>query len=207
VLLKHTDEGYLDGSRSDALSRVNEREMMPNTPSFVAMPMLADMVSRDWWAVYGQGVESIENLVYVNEHAGFTGNRDRDVTAMRKAWERYGDDLPEKPSDVETRLWTMHAAEGDEAEHAVVYTGVTGRVRDGIREDERQAENESRTWYVAMTRATTGLHIVRDAFEMTVGDFEGMVPDDLEPKAAAAARERRRARREGDGPGEGTAAD
>ncbi|ELZ14447.1 DNA/RNA helicase, superfamily I [Natrinema thermotolerans DSM 11552] len=205
VLLKHTDEGYLDVSRSDALERVNEREMEQNRLSRVTMPVLADMVSREWWAVYGQGVESIENLVYLNARAGFTGNRDRDVTAMRAAWDRYGDDLPETPSDVETRLWTLHAAKGDEAEHAVVYTGVTGKVRDGVREDERQAANESRTWYVGMTRATDGLHIVRDAFDMTCDNFE-VVPGDLEPEAVKAARERRRERREGDGPGEGTAA-
>lgn len=203
VILLHTDERHLAVSRSHALQDIALKEA-ENDYTVEMQDLVAWVEPATWWSVYGQGRESIENLVYVTGDHGFTGHRNRDVTAMQRAWDRYDAEFPALQG-VKTKLWTFHAAKGDEARHAVVYTGVTGRVRDSVREDEEEAENESRTWYVAMTRATDGLHIVRDAFDVTCDDYQ-VVPDDLEPVAAAAARDRRSARRDDGGETGGEAA-
>lgn len=188
VIVQHTDERHLTESRRDVLEQIALKEV-ENTYT-VPLDWLEMHVESTWWSVYGQGVESVENLVYLTDGHGFTGKRRRDVIAMKRAWHRYDGAFPVL-DDVKTRVWTIHAAKGDEAEHAAVYTGVTGRVRDGVRGDEEQAANESRTWYVGLTRASEGLHIVRDAFRMTCDDFR-VLPGDLERKAAEAACERRR---------------
>jgi len=194
VILQHSDERHLAVSRSEALEDVSSKELEDTYT--VGLEELDAWVETTWWTVYGQGEESIENLVYVTSDHGFAGNRSRDVTAMESAWGRYDGEFPALQG-VETKLWTFHAAKGDEASHAVVYTGVTGRVRDGVREDEEQAANESRTWFVALTRASEGLHIVRDVFDVTCDNFRVM-PSDLEHEAIAAANDRQAERRDAD---------
>jgi len=52
-----------------------------------------------------------------------------------------------------------------------------------MEESDDLRENEARTWYVALTRASNRVHIVRDGWEWT----EPYLPDDLEPLAAEAA--------------------
>ena len=194
VILQHSDERHLAVSRSDALEDISWEEMKNNHT--VGLEELDAWVETTWWSVYGQGREAIENLVYVDDPHGFTGNRERDVTALKRSWDRYDGEFPDL-HDVETKLWTLHAAKGDESLHAVVFTGVTGRVRDGVREDEEQAANESRTWYVGLTRARKGLHIVRDAFDVTCDNFR-VIPNDLEHEAIAAANDRQAERRDAD---------
>ncbi len=191
AMINHSDERLLDGSRSECLTRVNECE---RSEAPVRMVNVDDMVDPDWWSVYGQGRNSIENLVYLSQKSGFTGTRDRDVTAMKRAWTRY-DTLP-VVGDLSTKLWTLHASKGDEAEHVAVYTGVTGRVRDGVQSSTETAANEARTWYVALTRAKKSLHIVRDAFDITCDNYS-VLPADLEEVAARTAQKQRAARTDG----------
>lgn len=56
-----------------------------------------------------------------------------------------------------TRISTIHAAKGAQAEHVVLYTHITGRVRESIEED---ASSERRVFYVGVTRALERLSIV-----------------------------------------------
>lgn len=200
LLLKHTDERLLDGSRSDVLSELKELERQQDRGehpgSGVPAARMTDWVSAQWWAAMGQGQDSIENLVYLDPQHGFSQETGRDVIAMQRAWDRYDDgsqwgSFPNSPRGVETKLWTIHAAKGDEADHTVVYTGVTGRVRDSVQAYEDQAANEARTWYVALTRAKQSLHIVRNAFDVTVNDYQ-QLPDDLVTQARRAAAAQRR---------------
>lgn len=191
ALINHSDERLLNDSRSECLTRVTECERSEDP---VRMVDVDDMVDREWWTVYGQGRGSIDNLVYLSKKSGFTGTRDRDVTAMQRAWTRY-DTLP-VVDDLPTKLWTLHASKGDEAEHVAVFTGVTGRVRDGVRSSTETAENEARTWYVALTRAKKSLHIVRDAFDITCDNYS-VLPADLEAVAARTAQKQRAARADG----------
>ena len=192
VLIQHTHQKFLREDRSDILTEIAKTDM---NDDLVKVLKLDKWVTHKWWTVYGRGYDSIENLVLLTKKSGFSGHRERDVIAMQRAWKRYAGEgrynaLPSL-DDIDTKLWTIHAAKGDEAKHAVVYTGVTGRVRDGVRADDGQAANEARTWYVAFTRASETLHVVHDAFEVTAGDFK-YIPDDLVSKAINAGRERRR---------------
>jgi len=133
-------------------------------------------ITQKWWLRYTNGGASVTELTRLS---------DRDKHAMRKAAERY--ELPVDMDDVDTRILTIHASKGVEAADVVVYDGVTGRITDGIDESPPLRENEARTWYVALTRASERLHIMRDAFSYT----KPYLPADLEPRAAErATRER-----------------
>jgi len=132
-----------------------------------------EYVKPKWWLRYTNGRPSIRELVYID---------DSDEIAMQKAWERY-DTLPAAPVAVDTRVLTIHASKGAEASQVVLYDGVTGSVLESMGESENLEENEYRTWYVALTRASERLHFVRGAFE-SANDF---LPSDLEPLASQQA--------------------
>lgn len=126
-----------------------------------------------WWLRYTNGEKSITELVYLDNS---------DEIAMQKAWQRY-ETLPASVEAVDTRVLTIHASKGAEASQVVLYDGVTGSVLDSMDEFETLEENEYRTWYVALTRASERLHFVRGAFNST-HDF---LPEDLEPLASQQA--------------------
>jgi len=103
---------------------------------------------------------------------------------MLNAAERY--DLPLSLDDAETRVLTIHASKGAEASNVVVYDGITGTIADSMEQSPTLRENEARTWYVALTRASERLHFIRGAF-----GYDTYLPDDLEPWAASAAEQMR----------------
>lgn len=167
LLTKHSHGDYIDNR--DALNNYLER-LNGDTDS-VPLTEWNTYITPKWWLRYTNGADSIDELTRLS---------DRDRVAMHLAADRY--QLPMEADDVDTRVLTIHASKGVEAANVVVYDGVTGQITDSMDESDRLRENEARTWYVALTRATERLHILREAFDYT----ESYLPKDLEPQAAAA---------------------
>lgn len=172
LLAKHSHGNFIDDR--DALRSYLNR--LDPESEIVPLTEWDSYITQKWWLRYTNGGASVTELTRLS---------DRDKHAMRKAAERY--ELPVDMDDVDTRILTIHASKGVEAADVVVYDGVTGRITDGIDESPPLRENEARTWYVALTRASERLHIMRDAFSYT----KPYLPADLEPRAAErATRER-----------------
>jgi DNA helicase-2/ATP-dependent DNA helicase PcrA len=170
ALLTHTHGRYLESDRDERREWLRGYERGGDKP--VPLAEFDEHVTPKWWLRYNGGASSIDH---------FTRLDDRDRTALRRAWERY-DCSDVDLEDVGTRILTIHASKGAEASDVVVFDGITGRITDALDEGAGARENEARTWYVALTRASERLHIVRDSFEWT----EPYLPDDLEPRAARA---------------------
>ena len=133
-------------------------------------------ITPKWWLRYTNGPGSITELARLP---------DKDAIAMTRAAERY--DLPLSMSSVKTQVLTIHASKGAEASDVVIYDGISGRIENGMADSQPLRENEARTWYVALTRASKRLHILRNCF----GYMNAYLPRDLEPQAAALAQRRR----------------
>ena len=132
---------------------------------------LDDYVESEFWSRYTGGAGSVDRL---NKN----GMDDRDRRALAAALQRY--DGPIDTEDIQTQVLTIHASKGQEASDVVVYDGVSRRIRREMRASERTEQNEWRTWYVALTRASERLHIMRDAFQWT----SSIIPPDIRQTAA-----------------------
>ena len=137
----------------------------------VTLQELREYVKDTWFNRYSHGPKSVAKLVGLGQ---------RDKIAMLNAAERH--DLPLSLDSVDTRVLTIHASKGAEASNVVVFDGITGTIADSMEQSPELRENEARTWYVALTRASKRLHIIRGAF-----GYDTYLPDDLEPWAAEAA--------------------
>lgn len=168
LLAKHSHGHYIEDR--DALDSYLTW-LNPETDT-VPLTEWNSYITPKWWLRYTNGAKSIDELT---ELSG------RDRVAMQEAADRY--ELPIDIGAVGTRVLTIHASKGVEASNVVVYDGVTSQIIDSMDESDRLCENEARTWYVALTRASKRLHILRNAFDYT----EPYLPKDLEPRAAAAA--------------------
>jgi DNA helicase-2/ATP-dependent DNA helicase PcrA len=171
ALLRHTSQAHLSERAETLEERLNDLQS-------VELPTWANWTTDKWWSYYTRGRGSISEL----SSRGRLGDRDR--IAMRAAMERY--DAP-YTADVDTRILTIHASKGAEASDVVVYDGITSSIREGMDESDDLRENEARTWYVSLTRASERVHVVRDGWEWT----DPYLPEELEPRAAELARERR----------------
>ena len=170
ALLSHSHGRYLDADDDEIRETLAELEY--GDAEELPLTELIPLTTGKWWVRYTNGRDSIGSLTKLDE---------RDEEAMKTAWDRY--DAPYRVSDANgTRVLTIHASKGAEASDVVVYDGITGRISRSLDEDDRSRENEARTWYVALTRASERLHIIRDAFEWT----KPYLPVDLEPRAAQA---------------------
>lgn len=172
TLIRHTNGHYLDSDREKVLEELRATKSDQDIP----LTALVEHVTDKWWLRYGSGKTSIGELTRLS-------NRDRE--AMQNAWNRY-DDRFEMALASGTRVLTIHASKGAEASDVVVFDGITGRIQDALEQRQAARENEARTWYVALTRASQRLHVIRDAFEWT----DPYLPPDLEPHAADEARRR-----------------
>lgn len=172
ALLRHTHGRYLDAD-TDEIDEFFQEIEYEDGPGDVPLDALTEIVTDKFWLRYGAGSASISELTRLD---------DRDREAMRAAWTRY--DPPYTLTLAEgTRVLTIHASKGAEAADVVVYDGITGRIARDLEERADARENEARTWYVALTRASERLHIIRNVFEWT----DPHLPPDLEPRAAKAA--------------------
>jgi DNA helicase-2/ATP-dependent DNA helicase PcrA len=187
TLVKHSQNEYIDepAEIQELVNKAREgersarRDLSPN----VDAGELGRYIDSAWWPTYGQGIQSLPELV---------GLTDLDKVAMRRAVERYG--TMNVPIE-DVRLLTIHASKGSEASEIVLYDGITGRTKRSIEQHRAAAENEARTWYVALTRSSNRLHIVRgpsDDGDDEPGTGHGWtyphLPANLEETAAAAAK-------------------
>lgn len=163
ALARHTRSDTLTDGRDALTAAIREFDRHNTLPAFE----LDNVVTNSFWHTYGSGSESISELVEFDAE---------DKAAMMNAVDRYGSlRVPETG----VSILTIHAAKGSEADHVVVWDGVTGRSRD--------SENEVRVWYVALTRAQNSLTVVRDGHEWTTR----YLPDGLVQKVRGLAAEHR----------------
>lgn len=173
AILQHTHGRYLTADRDEIEDAIATAEHTDD-PDGIALDVFTEHVTEKWWLRYGAGAASIAELTQLE---------DRDRRAMRAAWDRYSP--PYSPALAGgTRVLTIHASKGAEATDVIVYDGITGRIARELDERAAARENEARTWYVALTRASKRLHIIRNVFDW----MEPHLPPDLEPRAAKAAR-------------------
>lgn len=174
ALFRHTHGRYLSAGR-DEIEEFLQQVEYDDGGDDVPLDTLSEYVTDKWWLRYGAGRSSISELIRLD---------DRDRESMRAAWVRY-----ETPYTLAlaggTRVLTIHASKGAEATDVVVYDGITGRISRDLEERADARENEARTWYVALTRASKRLHVIRGAYDWT----DPYLPTDLEPRAAKAALE------------------
>ncbi|QRV16308.1 ATP-dependent helicase [Haloterrigena salifodinae] len=173
ALLNHAEACYLAQSRSDTDSVVTTLRMDSDKETVTA-DEVDEWAGEKFWTRYTAGAASVE---HTNK-----GSLDaQDMRAIEAALTRY--DSTCIPDSIDTKVWTIHASKGSEAAHTVVYDGVTGRIQTGMGESEETAENEARTWYVALTRASEHVHLMRGGFTWT----KPYLPSDLAPTAGNAA--------------------
>lgn len=174
-ILDYTAAKFIDGPRSVAddlantMARINDRHY--------SIAELVPVVTDEFWEEMTRGAASATHLVQRegtsaldtdelyralvrNDSPTFAiENQHPDLEADGDANHIDGDGLDDAPVSM-----TIHASKGSEADVAVIYDGITKRIREGIRSDPAVAANEARTWYVALTRASRKNIIVRDAF-------------------------------------------
>lgn len=118
---------------------------------------LDEYVSEDFWRRFTDGAATVRKLTKSDV---FDGD---DLKALQRAASRY--DSPIDPDSIrKIRVLTIHASKGSEATDVVVYDGITGRISSEMERSQSTRENEARTWYVALTRSSERLHIMRGGF-------------------------------------------
>lgn len=105
------------------------------------------------------------------------GRSDRERIALRKALP--GHDHPVELGTIPISVLTIHASKGQEAADVAIYDGITTTIKKGMRDDEETRKNEWRTWYVALTRASERLHIMRGGFDWAYP----IIPDNIRAMA------------------------
>jgi DNA helicase-2/ATP-dependent DNA helicase PcrA len=159
ALLHRSSAEYLAESRND-ITEICEDWITDEDP--VSATTINLYVEPDFWAVYTQGSASASQLNKTSKRGGKFNRRDFEAlgTALRK------NDSP-VDGEISTKVFTIHAAKGNEAENVVVYDGVTKRIREAMDRDEDEFRNEWRTWYVAFTRASKRLFVLKSGFDFT----------------------------------------
>lgn len=115
---------------------------------------IATHLDPDFWSAFTGGAESAGNL-----------NKYKGTPAVRRALERY--DGPKRSNEIGPAVLTIHAAKGGEAENVVAYDGISQKVANSIASDDSESRNEARLWYVACTRASERLVVMRNGWEWT----------------------------------------
>lgn len=163
ALLDHTNHQYLSESPDDVAAEV---QRIVNTETTVDGDTLREYVEPEFWDVYTRGNGAVRHLNKGARSDGFDGLNDRGLSALKAALRR--NDMPVR--SVETKVYTIHASKGSEAKSVVVYDGITATIEKNMLEDDATRENEYRTWYVALTRASANLFVLSGGFEW-VSDF------------------------------------
>ena len=163
ALLEHTNT-----RETHAVSRSAMNDVVAKISDIgIAQPLttINEYVEPEFWATYTHGAASERDL---KKHGS-----ERERWALRTALQTH--DRPIDPSEIDVSVMTIHASKGQEAEDVVLYDGITSRIERTMRTSDAARKNEWRTWYVATTRASERLHIIRDAFRWT----SQMLPTDL----------------------------
>lgn len=154
-LLTYTHAKYLSETRSEVNRICDDIEDSERT---VTLTEFAGYVDNGFWSKHSAGAASVNRL-----NKGNLKKRDR--MALQEALKRHTG--PVDLEEIDTAVLTIHASKGQEAEDVVVYDGVSRRIRREMQKSPTIADNEWRTWFVALTRASKRLHIMRNAFQWT----------------------------------------
>ena len=155
ALLEHANAKHLAQTR-DETGRISKR--IETNEKAVTLVDFAEYVEPGFWGVYTRGSDAEPRL---ND----SRRSRRERRALRRALAEH--DGVVDPAGIRVSVMTIHASKGQEADHVVVYDGVTSTISRQFDHDTDARKNEYRTWYVALTRASEHLHIVRNAFPWT----------------------------------------
>jgi DNA helicase-2/ATP-dependent DNA helicase PcrA len=113
---------------------------------------LSEHLSREFWEEMTNGADSVEHLL------SYDGKG-----LVARALRRYENE--EKRNSVPVKIQTIHASKGGEAETVVLYDGIPPRTASEISNNEEEARNEARVWYVGCTRASNRLIVARNGWD------------------------------------------
>lgn len=164
TLLEYTDANYLAQSRTETVEIAHE---LRSEQVRVSLTNLDEYVEQEFWEKHTAGAASVGRLL-----KGQLDDNDR--RALRGALERY--DSAVEPGEQTAEVMTVHASKGKGATNVVVYDGTSPRAAEEMQTSDAARDNEYRTWYVALTRASKRLCIMRSAFDWTVP----IIPEHLE---------------------------
>lgn len=160
TLLDHTNHNYLDGTRTNTTDVAQEILAEGVT---VTGDDLREHVTGKFWSMYSRADGSVGHLNTTANLDDGDDLDDNDIEALETALIRNDDPV----RSVDTKVYTIHASKGSEATNVAVYDGVTATIYDEVEVDKDTRRNEYRTWYVALTRASEDLFVLRDAFDWT----------------------------------------
>ena len=174
ALLRHIPARWLDCDRQGA-DQVAEAVDSP-----VSVLRVDNIVKDECWSNLTDGAKTADKFVQRE------GDSKLDTGIIAQSLSRYdyeptvavdsdGDGLEDTPV-----VRTIHASKGSEAETVILYDGVTRKIRKSVRKNINQRRNEDRVWYVALTRASSDVVIVRDAFEWCDRWLPQVENDDVE---------------------------
>ena len=157
MLLDHAKASYLTETRKQTTDTL---ESWLVSEEQVTALELNEFVTAEFWGTYTQTSRATG---YLNSSgpATDTGFDKRDINALHNAL--YHNKHPVETPEV--RVYTIHAAKGNQAENVVLYDGITERTKESMKRSPQANRNEYRTWYVALTRSTDKLFVLREAFE------------------------------------------
>jgi DNA helicase-2/ATP-dependent DNA helicase PcrA len=159
TLLDRSSAEYLSTKRSDITDTV-ENWIAEDNP--ITASDINEYVEPKFWVRYTGGSRAAS---YLNKTASQGDSfDDRDINAIQRALQEHSEPVD---GSIPTKVFTIHASKGNEAENVVVYDGITKRIQQGIDTDAAEYNNEYRTWYVAFTRASSNLIVLKDAFDFT----------------------------------------
>ncbi len=167
-LLRHTNAKYLAQRRGPTDEIIEE---LGRNEDPISISDFGEWVETEFWTTHTAGPASVNRL-----NKGRLNDRDR--MALTNALSNQTAVI--EPDDIDVSVLTIHASKGQEAEDVVVYDGISQRINEGMRVDAETRRNEWRTWYVAHTRASKRLHIMRNAFPWT----KRIIPVDIRSAAA-----------------------
>lgn len=157
ILVDHANSKFLKESRADVTEKAES--WLVAEEQMTALE-LDELVSAEFWGTYTQ---SSRSLSYLIKSGPATNTRlgKRDMEALKNALfnHKYPVDAPE------VKAYTIHASKGNQAETVCLYDGITKRTKDSMRRSPQAQRNEYRTWYVALTRSTKNMYVLRDAFD------------------------------------------
>lgn len=155
ALLDHARAKHLSQSRPETNDLTNTLEYQERA---IDLEEVSDYVDPAFWLTYTNGASSEPKL---NKN----GRSERQRRALRTALSNNDDVI--QPGDIPIGVMTIHASKGQEADDVVIYDGITKRIKQSMGLSDDGRDNEWRTWYVALTRASERLHIMRNAFGWT----------------------------------------
>lgn len=155
TFLEYVNAQYLEETRNKTDDICNSIRYQKGA---FTLTSFTEHVTDEFWNVYTNGSSSVSKL-----NSGDVGGRQRH--ALVNALKRHGNGHQIGDSGTDPlSVMTIHGAKGNEAENVAVYDGITSSIQNGMAEREQTRDNEFRTWFVALTRASKTLHVVGDGF-------------------------------------------